>query len=139
MKKKLEIIGIKNKHIEIVIQFLKFGIVGLTNTLISLIIYYTFIFFNKDLYMIGHIIGFLVSVLNAYYWNNKYVFKKNEINNFKPLIKSFIAYGSTFLLSTIMLYILINYLYISKTIAPIINLTVTIPLNFLLNKFWTFK
>ena len=38
-----------------------------------------------------------------------------------------------------MMYILVNNFSTSKIIAPLITLLVTIPLNFLLNKYWTFK
>lgn len=89
--------------------------------------------------MVGYIVGFIVSVLNAYYWNNKYVFKKSEKGNVKPIIKTYVSYGSTFLLGLGLLYILVDCLKISGIIAPVINLAVTIPINFLLNKFWAFK
>ncbi|MEG2931919.1 MAG: GtrA family protein [Ruthenibacterium sp.] len=32
-----------------------------------------------------------------------------------------------------------QYWGVSEWIAPVINLVITIPLNFILNKFWTFK
>lgn len=60
------------------LQFIKFGIIGVSNTLIGLGIYYIFIFINSGLYLVGNTVGFLVSVINAYYWNNKYVFNKKE-------------------------------------------------------------
>lgn len=122
----------------VIVQFVKFGVVGVSNTLISLFIYYFLVYFNVNV-VAANTAGFIVSVLNAYFWNNKYVFKKSESGNLKPLIKTFASYGSTFLLSTILLIIMVYHLNISKNIAPIINLIVTIPLNFLLNKFWTFK
>jgi putative flippase GtrA len=120
-------------------QFIGFGIVGVLNTFICLSIYYLFIYLNSDLYMIGYTIGMIISILNAYYWNNKFVFKKTEKGHIKPLIKTFISYIGTFLLGMLFLFIMVHLLGISKVIAPIINLMITIPLNFLLNKFWTFK
>ena len=120
-------------------QFTKFGVVGISNTLISLAIYYVFVFINKELYIVGNTAGFIVSVLNAYYWNNKYVFSKTDKGNVRPLVKTFLAYGSTFLLGTAFLYLMINRWSVSEIIAPLINLLVTVPLNFLLNKFWAFK
>lgn len=128
----------KKNKLNIIIQFIKFGIVGVSNTLISLLIYYILVYFKVN-YIIANTIGFIVSVLNAYYWNNKYVFCKSEKSNLKPLIKTFASYGVTFMLSTVLLIIMVNYLNISEMIAPILNLIVTIPLNFLLNKFWAFK
>ncbi len=128
----------KKQSWKIAKQFIKFGIVGVANTLISLLTYYILVYFKIN-YIIANTIGFIVSVINAYYWNNKFVFKKSDSSNFKAIIKTFISYGTTFVLSTILLIVMVDYLEISEIIAPIINLIITIPLNFLLNKFWTFK
>lgn len=128
----------KKKYLNIARQFVKFGIVGIANTFISLLIYYALIYFKTN-YILANTIGFIVSVINAYYWNNKFVFKKSAERNLKPLIKCFISYGITYLLITMMLVVLVKNLGLSEIIAPIINLLITIPLNFLLNKFWTFK
>lgn len=121
------------------IQFIKFGIVGVLNTLIGLGIYYIFIYIDVSLYIAGNTVGFIAGVLNSYYWNNKYVFSKSEEGHLGPLMRTFAAYGGTFLLGTALLFIMVQYLHISEWIAPLINLAVTIPLNFLLNKFWAFK
>ncbi|AGF59157.1 putative flippase GtrA [Clostridium saccharoperbutylacetonicum] len=123
---------------KIIIQFIKFGIVGASNTLISLLIYYVLIYFKVN-YIVANTIGFIVSVLNAYYWNNRYVFKKSNKGNLKPMIKTFVSYGTTFVFSTILLVVMVDHLNLSNIIAPILNLIITIPLNFILNKFWAFK
>ena len=119
-------------------QFIKFGLVGVSNTLISLGTYYLLYFLGIN-YLIANTIGFVVSVLNSYYWNNKYVFKKTQSGHLKPLIKTFLSYGSTFLLSTFLLFVMVQHLGIPEIFAPIITLVITIPLNFLINKFWAFK
>jgi putative flippase GtrA len=121
------------------LQFVKFGIVGVLNTVIGLGIYYIFIYISVTLYIAGNTVGFIAGVLNSYYWNNRYVFNKSDESHFKPLIKTFIAYGVTLLLATILLIIMVQYLHISEWVAPLINLVITVPLNFLLNKFWAFK
>lgn len=131
-------INSKEDFYKLVKQFIKFGIVGVSNTLLSLAIYYILVFINVN-YLIANIIAFIISVLNAYYWNNKYVFKSNNNSTFKKLIKVYLSYGITFVLGTVLLYVMVDYMHISKYIAPIINLIITIPLNFLLNKLWAFK
>jgi len=128
----------KEDFFEFVKQFFKFGIVGLSNTFISLGIYYFLVYFEVN-YIIANTIAFIISVLNAYYWNNKYVFERKEKGHAKSIIKVFMSYGSTFLLGTVLLFLMVNFMGISEWIAPLINLIVTIPLNFLLNKFWAFK
>ena len=121
-------------------QFIKFGLVGVSNTAISLGIYYLFIYFNKDLYLLGSIVGFIISVLNSFYWNNKYVFKtEGQSEWLKRLLKTYMSYGGTTILSTILLYIEVELLHINESIAPLINLAITVPLNYLVNKFWAFK
>ena len=51
-------------------QFFKFGLVGLSNTAVSMGIYYLFLFINADLYMVGTVVGTVVSIYNAFFWND---------------------------------------------------------------------
>ena len=118
-------------------QFLKFSFVGISNTLISLVVYYALVYLRVH-YMIANVIAFAVSVCNAYFWNSRYVFSKKDADDVKPFVRTFIAYGVTFLLSTVLLFCMVDLLRISQWVAPLINLVITIPLNFLLNKFWAF-
>lgn len=130
---------VKEKLFKTIIQFIKFGIVGVSNTLISLGIYYALVFVNVH-YIIANTIGFIVSVMNAYYWNSKYVFKTDGVRNIvKSFIKVLMSYSLTFLLGTFLLYLWIDIFKISYIIAPIINLIITVPLNFIINKFWAMK
>lgn len=125
-----------------VLQFLKFGIVGASNTIVYLAIYYAFILLGQDLYIVGNVVGWIVSVLNAFYWSNRFVFAcENDSLRAKllRLSRSYITYGATFLLSTILLYLEVGVWGWSSWVAPLVNLLVTVPLNFVINKFWTFK
>ena len=119
-------------------QFLKFGIVGVSNTLIGLAIYYALVFFGVH-YLIANTIAFVLSVLNAYYWNKKFVFRTKEHGKNRQLVRIYLAYGFTFLLGSGLLFLQVNIIDVSEWLAPLVNLCVTIPLNFLLNRFWVFK
>ena len=123
---------------ELAKQFLKFGIVGISNTAIYLAVYYLLLSIGVN-YLIANCVGFVVSVINAYFWNNKYVFSQSSSKPTQTFIKVFVSYGSTFLLSTGLLYVLVQLLGVSDVIAPLLILVITVPLNFLLNKFWAFK
>ena len=139
---KLFHINLKPKVWERLLQFIKFGIVGISNTLISYVVYVLLVFGGFH-YLVASIMGFIISVFNAYYWNNKYVFKSHtgELRVWwKVLIKTFISYAGTgLLLSNILLVLWVEFLKFSEIIAPILTLVITIPLNFLLNKYWAFK
>lgn len=124
------------------IQFIKFGIVGLSNTLISYVVYAGLSYIGVH-YLIASVVSFIVSVLNAFFWSNKYVFKKqnDEYRNlWWTLLKTFLSYAGTGLvLSNILLVFFVEKIGISKYIAPLTNLIITVPLNFVINKFWSFK
>lgn len=124
------------KHFE---QFIKFGLVGVSNTLISLGIYYIMVWLDYH-YLVANIVGFIVSVANSFVWNSKFVFKKKQENSrVKSLVKMTCSYGFTFVLSNFLMFLQIDICGISKYIAPFIGLLITIPVNFLLNKIWVFK
>lgn len=130
-------------------QFVKFGIVGLSNTVLSYILYVLSLLLFRRLqilpnsgYLVAQVIAFVLSVLWSFYWNNKLVFtlqEGEERSIFKALIKTFISYSFTGLfLNSILLVLWVKVMHISEFIAPIINLLVSVPLNFVINKFWAF-
>jgi len=127
---------------EIIVQFIRFGIVGLSNTAISYIIYSVLVYVGLH-YLVASIIAFIISVLNSFLWNNKYVFRKGDEqkrNIIHSLIKTYISYAFTGLvIQNLLLFVFIDIFYLSKYIAPFFGLLITVPLNFFLNKLWAFK
>lgn len=146
-------------------QFVKFGIVGVSNTVISWVTYALCLRVGCH-WFAASVVAFLISVLNAFYWNNKYVFKQGNEERvwWKALIRTYVAYGTTGLvLNNILLFFWLEVLHIegflgplwqwfyelglhfestaslAEYIAPIFNYVITIPLNFILNKFWAYK
>jgi putative flippase GtrA len=139
-----------NKIYQNFMQFVKFGIVGLSNTIISYVIYVVSLLLFQQIgilinsgYLVAQVIAFLLSVLWSFYWNNKIVFSLQEGEErsvFKALIRTFISYSFTGLfLNSILLIFWVKVMHVSEFIAPIINLLVSVPLNFVINKFWAFK
>ena len=124
------------------VQFVQFCVVGLSNTLISYFIYAAFVLLGWN-YILGSIVGFVVSVTNSFYWNNKYVFKQENGKHRSILasyVKTFLSYAATGLvLANILLVIWVEVLHLPELLGPIVSLLVTIPLNFILNKLWAFR
>ena len=129
-------------------QFIKFGIVGCTNTAVSYLVYAAVLFLMKPLavswdYVVGNVIAFLISVLWSFHWNEKYVFQTADRDTkarLKALLKTYISYGfSGLILSNVLSWFWISYLGVNKLIAPLMNLVLTVPINFLLNKLWAFR
>lgn len=141
-------INISDTVIESLVQFVKFGIVGVSNTLISYVLNILVLLALSSFhvhwdYVAGNLVAFFLSVLWSFYWNNKYVFALEEGKTRsigKALLKTYISYSITgIFLTNILSYVWIDMLNISKYIAPLINLIISVPLNFIINKFWAFK
>ena len=125
-----------------IVQFVKFGLVGVSNLVVYYIVYRILLHFGCH-YIVANGIGFVVSVLNSYLWNSIFVFKTSDgadRSGTATLVKTFIAYALTGLvLQSLLLHVLIDMLHISEKVAPLLTVCVTTPLNFLLNKFWTYR
>lgn len=147
------------------IQFIKFCIVGVSNTLISygidmLCFYVLFAFsdFKGVVSLLGKIgvtvtaqtikvvfasiLAFVISVTNSYFWNNRFVFKSGNQgfkSHFKSYIKTFLCYAITGLIISPVIKAWLVGFGISYAIASFGSLVITIPINFILNKFWAFK
>lgn len=145
-------------------QFVKFAIVGVSNTLLSECIYAVLVFFDVP-YLLAYFVGFVISVLNAYYWSNKYVFVQEGIQRtwWKVLLKTYVAYLWGFVVSAVLLVLWIDIVqierwfvvpaswlqeygwermdaaFLGEIVAAGINLLITVPMNFLINKYWAYK
>lgn len=131
-------------------QFVKFGLVGLSNTILSYLIYMCCLwffqgrgFFPGTDYLVSSLVAFLISVLWSFYWNDRFTFKKKEgevRSRGRALLKTYVSYSVTGLfLNNILLFLLVDTMGISKSAAPVMSLVVTIPINYGLNKYWAFR
>lgn len=126
-----------------IVQFIKFSIVGVINTLIDLGVYYFCLYVLAFHYQLATFFGFIVSVTNAYLLNGFFVFSdgrgKGFSENLKTYLKTVAGYASTYLLSVFLMWLWVDVLGIPEGIAPLLRLVITVPLNYVINKFWTFK
>ncbi len=129
-------------------QFVMFGLVGVSNTVVSYVINVLTLLFLRRMnlswdFVIGNAAAFLLSVLWSFYWNGRYVFARKRRQDRKlgrTLLKTYISYGFTgIILNNALSFIWIVCLHISKYIAPVLNLFLSIPLNFFMNKLWVYK
>lgn len=140
-----------HKIMNCILQFIKFGIVGVSNTAISfgieMLCYYV-LFVNvawpdNVRIMLTSILAFAVSVTNSYFWNSCYVFHDSTCRSLsehaRAYLKTVACYGVTGLVLAPSLKMYISGLGIPFWLASLCSLIVTIPLNFLLNKFWAFR
>ncbi len=132
----------KKKLKETITQFMKFGIIGAVNTVITYALtnggYYIFHLHEQ----ICNLISFVITVFIGFMLNGKFVFKEEEEKRsfWKSLFKVYASYSITGLfLNGLLLFIEEQIFNIPHYIATLMNLVVTVPLNFILNKFWAYR
>lgn len=133
------------------VQFIKFGMVGVSNTFLSYCIYASTVwtFHHKDIfpkngYLIAQLGAFFISATWSYCLNSYFTFRDTRKKTIKEwicgLLKTFASYSFTGLgCSTLILMLLVGELHLSPYLAQAINLMIGIPLNFTLNKLWVFR
>ena len=129
-------------------QFVKFGLVGVSNTLLAYLLNVAVLRLLQPWalpwdYIVGNLVSFVLSVAWSFHWNSRFVFKPERRGNraaLRMLLKTYASYALTgIVLNNLLSWVWIERLGISKYIAPLINLVVSVPLNFLVNKFWAFR
>lgn len=154
----------KNKAL--INQIIRFGLVGISNTIVSYVIY-AVAFALTDNYFLANVLSWLLSVLHAYFWQNVFVFKEDKNAQkrvwWKVLLKTYAAYAFTgLLLNNLLLWLWVDVIDISRFctrianglmgigivltdrelsgyLGPVLNMFVTIPVNFVMNKFWAYR
>ena len=148
-------------------QFIKFGMVGALNTVLNYLIYnFCYYVFHSGVH-IANIAAFVITVFISFLLQSRFVFKQDEQAEkrvwWKVLIKTYVSYSFTGLFLTELLLLLwLNVIDISQylggvcewlsgfglnlvpkdlaaSLAPILNMVFTIPLNFIINKFWAYR
>ena len=132
----------REKLLKLFRQFISFGLVGGINTILSLVIYWGLVRLGTH-YLIANAIAFIITVAISYALNNIFTFREKGENiswSAITLLKVYTSYFLTgILLNSLLLWLWIDCIGINQYISPVLNLFVTIPLNFLLNKLWAYK
>ena len=119
------------------VQFIKFCAIGVSNTALSLAIYYLLLWAGAH-YLLAHVIAFALSVLNSYYWNKRYTFTASKTTK-STIVRVYASYGATAILGTGQMFVLVDVIGLDKYISPLINIAILTVVNFILNKFYVFR
>lgn len=117
-------------------QFIKFSIVGVCNTLATLLSYWILVYFGVN-FVIANIIGYCIGILNSYFWNSRWVFNNNSQS--KVMIKFICVNLVVLSINTLLLYLLVKDIKVNAYISQLLVTAVGMVINFILNKVWTFK
>ncbi|MBI2410347.1 MAG: GtrA family protein [Candidatus Kerfeldbacteria bacterium] len=124
-----------------VFQFMRFTIVGATNTVLDAFIYIALTrstdFFHRW-YLLAAAIAFFLSSANSFFWNKHWTFKDGIHYSHAQLMRFFMVAGVAFFLNEILLWLCVEFFHVHDIVAKLLASIGAGGINFLMQKFWTF-
>lgn len=124
------------------IQFLKFAIVGVLNTITTIFVYVfltRFIPFFLTKLIIAEILSYGAGMIVSFKFNRRWTFREYWKTDYKEVLRFLSTTLSALVANVFVFYILVNILKINDILSVIISALFTIAWNFLLSKYWVFK
>lgn len=124
-----------------------FALVGFSSALVNMGIYnlvlwclQSFGWLARFDFLVALFFGFVISVAWAFWFNRRYVFRTPEAPWKESLIKVYITYSLTGIgLSSLFSFLWVSVFHLPKEIVTLLNDILCFPVNFLLNKYWSFR
>ena len=119
-------------------QVIKFGLVGVANTLFTFVLIFLLEKLMGFSYLIVNPISYLLPTISSFYLNKKWTFKsEGEVK--KEGVLFFAVIGAAWLVQYGLLYLVVEKFQIDALIAQVIGMVMFTGMNFLGQKFITFR
>ena len=129
------------KYKPLFMQFMRFAVVGLINTGIDYLIYWSltrYVDFFEDEKVFATSIAFIVAATNSYFMNKAFTFKDKSKEYGSQYIKFFVVSLVGFGINALIFYLLLQT-GLFDIVAKVLTTGVVLIWNFIANKLWTFK
>jgi putative flippase GtrA len=121
----------------VVRQFVKYGIVGASNTILTFVIYTLAVELGVQ-YLVALIVGYLAGSLNSYILNRRWTFEAGHLAHgtvgSRFAVVQAVAIGANLAL----LYLFVHHLGIHKIAAQAILTVPVLAITFFINRAWSF-
>jgi putative flippase GtrA len=121
-----------------VVQFVKFGIVGVSNTLLAFAIYTVLLKVFGVWYLAASAIGFVVGAVNGFLLNRRWTFAGHVGDSFTP-VRWGIVQGCGLALNEGLLFVFVDDAGIEKLLGQACATIIVTVITFLVNRAWTFR
>lgn len=119
-------------------QLIKFGIVGVFNTLITFAVYNILARGFGISIHVANAIGYTAGVVNSYIFNKNWVFGAKGQKDINLILKFAVVNVISYVFNAGILVVASNFI-LNKTLVQIPGTIVGMGVNFVLNKVWTFE
>jgi putative flippase GtrA len=122
----------------VVVQFVKFGIVGISNTILTFIVYTLLLKVFGVWYLAASAIGFIVGATNGFLLNRRWTFREHVGDTYTPLRWGVVQAGGLGI-DEALLYLLVHDAHMDKLLAQGLATIVVTVTTFFVNRAWTFR
>ena len=122
----------------VLVQFIKFGIVGVSNTLLTLVVYTVLLKVFGVWYLAASAIGFIAGATNGFLLNRRWTFRDHVGDALTP-VRWAIVQGAGLAIDELMLYVLVHDAKLDKLLAQVCATAFVTVTTFFVNRAWTFR
>ncbi len=135
-----EVVAVARRlHVPVVlVQFIKFGIVGVSNTLLTFLVYTLLLKAFGVWYIAASAIGFTIGAVNGFLLNRRWTFAGHVGDALTP-VRWAIVQGGGLGINLGLLYVLVHDARIDKLLSQALATVVVTITTFLVNRAWTFR
>lgn len=119
-------------------QAVKYGVVGLSNTLITAVVIWIMMKLAGCSDVVSNITGYVAGVLNSFVWNKQWTFK-SSMGWTRSAIRFGIVFGVCYFMQLGVLLYLNKLLSIDSYYNQLLAMAFYTVINFVMNKYYTFK
>lgn len=120
-------------------QAIKYGVVGASNTVITAVVIWIMMKLLGCSDVVSNVVGYVAGVLNSFVWNKQWTFQSSA-GWMDSAIRFGIVFGICYLLQlALLMYVLNPYVPIDPYYNQLIAMLFYTVINFVMNKFYTFK
>jgi putative flippase GtrA len=122
----------------LVLQFVKFGIVGVSNTVIAFAVYTLLLKVFGVWYVAASGIGFAVGAVNGFLWNRAWTFRGHVGDALTP-VRWFVVQTCGLLLDLALVYMFVDGAGLDELLGQAATTVIVTVITFFVNRAWTFK
>jgi putative flippase GtrA len=128
----------RSARVHVLVQFVKFGIVGISNTLLTLIVYTLLLKVFGVWYLAASAIGFAVGAVNGFLLNRRWTFRGHVGDALTP-VRWGVVQTCGLGINEGLLFLFVHDARIDKLIAQLCATAVVTVTTFIANRAWTFR
>ena len=124
--------------VPVLVQFMKFGIVGVSNTLLTFAVYTLLLKVFGVWYLAASAIGFALGATNGFLLNRRWTFREHVGDALTP-VRWAIVQGCGLAVNEGLLYVFVHDAGLDKLLAQAFATAVVTVTTFAANRAWTFR